>query len=175
MSKYDQRYQKVDTQINIVAGESEPDPEILIKRGIDQLRAGSYKLAADNFRQALRIDPTIRRTYYYLPAALLRGRRPRMLVEPEVREIDELLIAGIGLDGADGLFHWFRALLRDDYYNGNGLICPAPRVDELVAAAAERTTDAGQLRTLLRDVGSMPDNRLHSELRRALSRGSGAG
>jgi hypothetical protein len=175
LSQFDQRYQKVDRQINIAAGEPKPDPAVLIERGVDQLRAGSYKLAADNFRQGLGIDPTIRRTYYYLPAALLRGRRPRMLVELEVREIDELLIAGIGLDRADGLLHWFRALLRDDYYNGNGLICPAPRVDELVAAATATTTDPGQLRTLLRDIGSMHDNRLHSELRRALSRRSAPG
>jgi hypothetical protein len=169
LPEFDQRHQRVDRQYNIV--NPEPDPAVLIQRGIAQVRAASYKLAADNLRKALSIDPSIRRTYYYLPVALLRGRRPRVLVEPEIREIDELLAAAMAMNDDDGLFKWFRALLRDDYYNSNRLICPAPEVNELVAAAAAATTDRGELRTLLQDV-AMPDNRLHSQLLRLA--GSGA-
>jgi hypothetical protein len=150
------------------AGPPPPDPAILVEQGVVQLRAGAYQRAAEKLRQALDTDPACRRAAYHLALALLRGRRPKTLAAAEVREIDELLGAAIASAGGDGLFHWFRALLRDDYYNGNGLTCPAPTVGELVAAAAARNVDRDELRALLHDV-PMPGNGLHSELVRALN------
>jgi hypothetical protein len=170
---FDQRDQAVNKQVNIVGDvhvtpPPNPDPAALIRLGIAQLRGGAYLLATGNLRQALSMDPSIRRTYYHLSVALLKGRRPKLISRSEMREIDELLAAAIARDGEDGLFHWFRALLRDDYYNSNGLICPHPSVSSLTAAARAGRTDPGQRRTLLRDV-QLTGNVLYSELVRQLA------
>jgi len=170
---FDQRDQAVNNQYNFVGDvhvtrQANPEPAALIRQGIAQLRGGAYLLATGNLREALSLDSSIRRAYYYLSVALLKGRRPKLLSRSEMREIDELLGAAIAIDEDDSLFHWFRALLRDDYYNSNGLICPHPTVSSVTAAARAGRTDRGELRTLLRDV-ELTGNTLYSALVKQLA------
>jgi hypothetical protein len=173
--RYDQRHQTVRGHQWNVAGdlhmEAPPkqDPAALLERGMGQLRAHAYQSAAESLRQAISVDPTMRLAYTHLAMALLRGRRPKALPLTEMRELDEVLGAAIAVDGNDGLLHWFRALVRFDFYDGNGMTCPAPTVGDIVAAARSCPVDLDALRALLRDV-PMRGNALHSSLATALAR-----
>jgi len=58
--------------------------------------------------------------------------------------------------------------VRCDFYDGNGMTCPAPTVSDIVAAAQSCPVDFDALRALLRDV-PMRGNGLHSSLATALA------
>jgi hypothetical protein len=136
----------------VIVGEASPDAAALLQRGVRQLEARSYRMAAETLTKAVDADPSLRGGYYYLSLARLHGRRPKQLTRDEVDEIDGLLSMAIGMNGRDALFLWFRALLRDDYYHGNRLICPPPSVEQVIRDALAGYTDRGELGGLLQRV-----------------------
>lgn len=134
---------------NVVFNPALPDASTLLERGVRQLEAGSDLAAADTLRSAIGQDSSLRMAYFYLALALLRGSRPRQLKREQVSEIDRVLTAAVSSDQQDSLFHWFRALIREDYYHGNRLICPPPSVDQVVRAALAGHADRRELGMLL--------------------------
>src|SRR5207237_1703758 len=118
--------QQFERQVN-VAGDTniqvqpQQDGVVLFNQALQFLKARAYQQAISTLKEAIKVDPTIRSAYFYLAVALLKGKRPKVLVRSEVQEIDELLCTAISMDSSDGLFHWFRALILDDYYTANYL------------------------------------------------------
>jgi hypothetical protein len=168
VANFDQRHQKVNTQYNAahdihIHGQPQADAAVLFDQGVGLLRAKSFNQAVNILKDAVKAEPSMRMAYYYLAIALLKGKRPKILSRNEINEIDEWLCAAIALDEADGLFHWFRALVREDYFNGNGMISRAPSVQEIISIAMSRHIDIGELRILLHDM-PMNNNWLYTEL-----------
>ncbi|MBW4543059.1 MAG: hypothetical protein KME25_01215 [Symplocastrum torsivum CPER-KK1] len=164
MANYDQRNQKVDTQVNVNFQSPSPDPFVLLNQGIKLLEAKSYQQAIDVFETVLAVDSSISYTYCYLALALLKGRRPKILKRTEVEEIDQLLNAATEMGDLDGTVQWFRALVRDDYYNGNRITkYPPPSVIDIVKTALSCNVDIARLLALLARL-PMSDNKLYATL-----------
>jgi hypothetical protein len=165
MANYDQRSQQVDTQVNVnFQSPSRPDPTVLLNQGIQLLEAKSYQQAINRFNAVIEADCSISNAYYHLALALLKGRRPKILNRIEVEEIEQLLNAATTMGDSDGTVQWFLALVRDDYYNGNGITnYPPPSVIDIVTTALSCSVNIDRLRALLARL-PMPNNRLYIEL-----------
>lgn len=164
MANYDQRYQWVDEQFNVNIQNPSPNPIILLNQGIKLLEVKSYQQAIDAFKAVIGIDCSISDTYYYLAIAILKGRRPKLLKRNEVEEIDQLLNAATEMGDSDGTVQWFRALVRDDYYNGNRITkYPPPSVIDIVKTALSCNVNISRLLALLAKL-PMSDNQLYVTL-----------
>ena len=165
MANYDQRSQQVDTQVNVnFQTPSQPDPTVLLNQGIQLLEAKSYQQAINRFEAVIKTDCSISDAYYHLALALLKGRRPKILKRIEVEEIEQLLNAATTMGDSDGTVQWFRALVRDDYYNGNGITnYPPPFVRDIVTTALSCNVNIDRLVALLVSL-PMSNNRLYIEL-----------
>ncbi|HAX80447.1 MAG TPA: hypothetical protein DCY88_32575 [Cyanobacteria bacterium UBA11372] len=165
MSKYDQRGQRVDQQVNINFQASDrPDPTVLLDQGIKFLEAKSYQQAISAFKEVIEIEPSMSDAYYHLALALLKGRRPKILIRREIEAVDELLNSATVMGDSDGTVQLFRALVRDDYYNGNRIKnYPPPLVIDLVKTALSCKINIDKLRVLLSKL-PMPDNQLYAAL-----------
>jgi len=164
MANYDQHHQQVGTQYNInIDSSRSADTEALLNQGIKFLEAKSYPQSISLFNEVIKADATIAVVYYYLALALLKGRRPKILKRSEVEEIDQLLVSATTCGDSDATVHWFRVLVRDDYYGGNRMNCPPPSVQSILASIQPNTTKLGRLRSLLVKL-PMADNTLYSRL-----------
>ncbi|MEQ8384680.1 MAG: hypothetical protein RH949_20200 [Coleofasciculus sp. A1-SPW-01] len=165
MTNYDQRNQWVDTQFNLnIQSPSEPDPTMLLNRGIELLEANAYQEAIKALRSAIETGHASSDAYYYLAIALLKGKRPKLLNRSEVEEIDQLLNTATVMGDSDGTVLWFRALVRDDYFNGNGITnYPPPSVNDIITTALSCNTNINRLIALLQRL-PMFDNPLYALL-----------
>ncbi|MDJ0735266.1 MAG: hypothetical protein QNJ47_14615 [Nostocaceae cyanobacterium] len=165
MTIYDQKYQNVGKQFNVNFDlNSNPDPQELLNEGIQLLEAKSYQQAIEVFRRVITIDASISNAYFLLALALLKGKRPKVLNSREVEEIDQLLNAATTMGDSDGTVQWFRVLLRDDYYHGNGITkYPPPSINNLIETAVSCNTNINRLRALLVRL-PMHDNKLYAAL-----------
>jgi hypothetical protein len=164
MASCDQRDQHVNTQINVnVQGSQSADPFSLLNQGIQLLEVKSYQQSINLLNDAIKADSSIAYGYYYLALALLKGRRPKILICSEVEEIDQLLVTATTTGDSDSTIQWFRALVRDDYYKGNRMKCPPPSVEEILTSIRPNETDIDRLRALLARL-PMTDNQLYIQL-----------
>ncbi|MFP5269604.1 hypothetical protein [Coleofasciculus sp.] len=171
MANYDQRNQWVDTQFNEfnefnvnIQSPSEPDPTMLLSQGIKLLEAKAYQQAINAFRAAIETGHASSDAYYYLAIAFLKGKRPKVLKRSEVEEIDQLLNAATAMGDSDGTVLWFRALVRDDYFNSNGIThYPPPSVNDIITTALSCNININRLIALLEKL-PMFDNQLYALL-----------
>lgn len=168
MASYDQRYQHVNTQININQGSQSPDPHTVFNQGVKLLDAKSYQQSINLLKDVIKADPSISPAYYYLALALLAGRRPKILKRSEIEEIDQLLTTATAMGDSDATVQWFRALVRDDYYNGNRMKCPSPSVANILETIHPSTTNIHRLRVLLAKL-PMTNNQLYIDLIKQIS------
>jgi len=165
MASYDQREQSVETQVNLnFQIPYKQDTTVLLNQGIKLLEAKSYQQAIDKFKAVIEADCSMSNAYYYLALALLKGRPPKVLTPREVEAIDQLLKATTTMGDSDGTVQWFRALIRDDYYNSNAITnYPPPFVMDIVTTALSCNTNIDRLRALLARL-QMPDSQLYAVL-----------
>lgn len=164
-ANYDQRWQQVYKQLNLnFQIYSAPNPTLVLNQGIKLLEAKSYQQVINAFTLVIELDRSMSNAYYYLAIALLKGRRAKILKRSEVEEMDQLLSAATAMGDSDGTIYWFRALVRDDYYNGNRITnYPPPPVRDLVNNALSCQTNMDRLRALLAQL-PMSDNQLYAAL-----------
>ena len=141
---------------------SQPTGKELLHNGIQLINHKAYQQAIDVLNSAIKTEPSLSATYYYLAIALLKGKRPKVLKCIEIEEIDRLLDIATIRGDSDGTIQLFRALVRDDYYNGNRLNCPPPSVADILSSISS-TIDISRLRMLLTRL-PMPDNQLYNVL-----------
>ncbi|MEQ9481876.1 hypothetical protein [Coleofasciculus sp. F4-SAH-05] len=165
MTNYDQRNQRVNRQFNVnIQSHSKSDPTILLNQGIKLMEAKAYQQAINVFRAAIETGHASSDAYYYLAIALLKGKRPKILNRSEVEEIDQLLNAATAMGDSDGTVLWFRALVRDDYFNGNRITnYPPPSANDIITTALSCNTNINRLIALLQKL-PMFDNQLYALL-----------
>ncbi|MEZ2239520.1 hypothetical protein [Microcoleus sp.] len=164
MASHDLRNQRVQTQFNInVEAQPSPDPAVLLNQGIQSLDVKSYQQSINFFNDAIKANPLIAYAYYYLALALLRGRRPKILKRSEIEEIDQLLATATAMGDFDATVYWFRALVRYDYYVGNGMNCPSPSIESILEFIRPGETNIDRLRALLVKL-PMTGNQMYMEL-----------
>ncbi|MCI4670926.1 MAG: tetratricopeptide repeat protein [Bacteroidia bacterium] len=116
--------------------------------GLVNLHLGLYDLAQNNLSKAIEIDPDEGRSYYFLALAKLQRRRPSNLIMPELKEIEQLVLAGISLSPSKAVFYCFLAYLKYEYYLMNGMSDGKPGVNELVNSGKSKSIDSTEIERL---------------------------
>jgi len=117
--------------------------------GICYLDLGLHDLAIKYFAKAVEDMPDNADSYYYYALALLKGKRPKMLTLAEIRRIEEYLGAAIKIDDTKSKYYYLLALIKQDFYNYNGLAIKTPTVEELMNEAGSRPYDGTEIRKML--------------------------
>ncbi len=135
MSKFDQRGQKVETQLNINIESDKPSITELKDRGLQLLNMREYQLALANFEQLLNLSPQSTDIQYYVALALLKGQRPRLVTFSVVKEIEQRLHVATKYNSKTPHCFILWAIVKEDYYVLNGLYDTPPTVSELLRRA----------------------------------------
>jgi|SRR5579864_1618429 tetratricopeptide (TPR) repeat protein len=105
--------------------------------GLCYLDMNSYELSLNAFKAALAKSPRHSEFHYYIALASIGGRQPRSLPLAAIKQIESSLITAIELDGGCLCYRVLLAIVKYDYYGGNGLLVPRPGVAELLASAGD--------------------------------------
>lgn len=139
--------------------------ETLLSKGMQLLKQGGYSQSIDVLNQAISADPSLVDARYYLAIALLQGKRPKVLTRKVVEAADEAIAGALALVPSNGVFHVFRALIRHDYYEVNGMRSPAPSAMEIMQSIGRYPVDKSQLEQLLTQLSAMKNNPLYASLK----------
>jgi tetratricopeptide (TPR) repeat protein len=166
MAHYDQRGQRVNTQINAenIVIQSTPKPSIsdLLERALQLLKAHAYEQAISVLNEAIIIDPSIPDVYYCLALASLKGKRPKLMSLSTVRTIEKHLQTATELDpNCGGHVYLLWALVKYDYYVLNCMFDRPPRIPQLLAHS--RSVSRDRLSQILAHV-HLPGNEIWEEL-----------
>lgn len=110
----------VNTTKNMANG-SERDPKLNVSLGMFHLLKGGYEFAENYFRKVIDdLDPSNPDAYFYYALAQLKGRKPFLLLRPDINRIEESLnMAEAFAEGdADKLktYYYFHAYIYLDYF-----------------------------------------------------------
>lgn len=94
---------------------TEPTVDELLSRAKNSLTNRDYKQAQDILNKVLERAPNDADVYYYLVLAILEGRRPKSLSEPEVSKIVRILDRAIERNYSKGQFFYLKAIIKYDY------------------------------------------------------------
>jgi tetratricopeptide (TPR) repeat protein len=92
----------------------------LLNIGIQLLSQRDYQQAAYVLSNAIRIDPLLSDTHYYLAISLLRGKRPRKVDEWTIRDVQEHLGVAIHKDTKPSRCYMLWAIIKHGFYTMNG-------------------------------------------------------
>ena len=153
------------TQIGQVIGDviipSTPDAATLLKRGVQLIKARSYDAAIDALSQALKTEPTVADTHYYLAVALLKGRRPKVLNRAEAENISQYLQTACTLDDSRSHYYYLWALVKHDFYQLNGFGVKPPGVIELIEIGEQVVSDRKAIAEMRSLIASVIDNPIY--------------
>lgn len=134
MSKFDQRNQKVEKQINVNISTTEKlGASELVKRGIQLVQIHEYRQAVDILKQAISLEPSVANAQYYIALALLNGQRPRLLPLITIQEIQRRLRVSVQQDDKCSHAYVLWAIVKEDYYVMNGLYDVGPSPIEILS------------------------------------------
>ncbi|HYK91115.1 MAG TPA: CHAT domain-containing protein [Acidobacteriota bacterium] len=140
------------------------DGEAYFALGLSYLQLQLYDLSIKNFKQTIELMPDYADGYYYYALSLVRGRKPKLLSLTEVKRMEEYLRTAQQLDGEQSKYLYLQAILKQDYYLANGLICN-PFPEELLCTAEHMDHDPWEAERLLQHV-QVEDFELVSRVRR---------
>ena len=146
-------------QERIAAGRS--DARVLAKAGEYLLHLGRPDEARPLLVAATKLNASSPLAPYLLALAVIRHRRPRVLTMREVEDVLRLLDRAERAEPG-GYIAALGAVVKTDYYDGNGLLASAPTSTELWKQARSRGVDPFERKRIIELVGL--DARLRSEL-----------
>jgi len=121
---------------------SEPENrDALLAIGICYLKLGLYDLSDRFLHQLVDAHPADPAGYYYRAISTLKGRRPRTVSLPAIKDAEQLVGTALELDPANGRYEILLAVLRHDYYVLNGMRVPEPTPQELLNSAKTKHID----------------------------------
>ncbi len=103
----------------------------LLNRGIQLLSQRNYPQAVSVLSDAIKIDPLLSDTPYYLAIALLSGKKPRKVDEWTIRDIEEQLRVAVDKDANPSRCYVLWAIVKHGFYTMNGFIENPPTSAEL--------------------------------------------
>lgn len=133
------------------AKENPSDVEALFSVGLFYLKMKLYDLAATNFENAIKIEPDNADLYYYYSLSLIKGRRIKTLKFPEIKKVEEYLNTALQLDDKE-VFYYLSGLIKQDYYNSNGLLNRGKSLQELLTEAKECQSDPEETEVLFDNI-----------------------
>lgn len=121
---------------------SEPeDHDALLAIGICYLKLGLHDLSDRYLHKLIDAHPADPAGYYYRAISTLKGKRPRTVSLPTIREAEQLVGTALELDPANGRYEILLAVLRHDYYVLNGMRVPEPTPQDLLDSANTKHVD----------------------------------
>lgn len=141
------------------------DRDALLAIGICYLKLGLYDLSDRYLHQLVDAHPADPAGYYYSAISTLKGKRPRIVSLPTIRDSEKLVSTALELDPANGRYEILLAVLRYDYYVLNGMRVPEPTPQELLNSANTKHVDrleAEQILALLKLTDEQMMNRFLS-------------
>jgi CHAT domain len=125
------------------------DAETHLALGGVYLTLELYDLAVQHLRKAIDRDPALADAYYLLALTGIRGRSLGHLPWQDVRGLESYLRAAIEIDDRRAQYYHLLALIKEGYYDRNGLGSGTNEAAELLAAARARGADPGETERLL--------------------------
>jgi tetratricopeptide (TPR) repeat protein len=124
----------------------------LLNRGIQLLSQRNYKQAVSILNDAIKTDPLLSDTYYYLAIALLSGKKPRKVDEWTIRDIEEKLNVAIHREVNPSRYYMLWAIVKYGFYNMNGFIDKPPTSNQLFSLGESiQEKDADEILYYLHD------------------------
>ena len=91
------------------------DKELSGSLGICFLKLKLYDKALPFFEKAMEDNFTDPAPYYYAAVCLLKGKKAFLAMRPEIETMEKYLDAAISLN-PQGIFFYFKAYIKNDYY-----------------------------------------------------------
>ena len=115
------------------------------------LKMGFYDKALEKFDKAIEQDLNNPETYLYAAVCVLAGRKPFLTPRPDIDRIEKYINAALML-GENGLFRYFQAYIKYDYFKRK-FFKTTPTWEECLAQAKQdgfSPADVNQLFTILK-------------------------
>ncbi|HEY3568154.1 MAG TPA: hypothetical protein VGP73_09500 [Thermoanaerobaculia bacterium] len=128
--------------------------------GLSYLDKKLYDLSTASLQRALGKTSKEADLLYYLTLACIGGRRPRALPLATIRKIESYLCGAIQLANTPAHYKILLALVKYDYYAGNGLRVPDPPISELLRETDRGNVDSREMEIMLRHVKIASDENL---------------
>lgn len=123
----------------------EPDnPEGNIGLGLCYIVLNMYPLAKKCFANVIENHPDIALAYYYFALATIAGRRVKIVPSKDLKQVEEYLNTAVMLDDSIYLVYVLLAMIKHDYYLGNGLKVSEPSVSDLLAKVDFANIDSNE-------------------------------
>ena len=119
--------------LNIHMGPREPSAEDIFDQALSALQVKNYSLAVHLFEKYTAKNPTDADGFYYLALASFHGHRPRKARLDTIRTIEGYLQTAYQLDPTSAHTRLLWAIIKQDYYEANGMKTPPPSIAELTA------------------------------------------
>jgi hypothetical protein len=138
--------------------ESPEKAKYYLDLGLDYIDKDLYTMAIDSLFKAQKQAPQEANVLYYISLALIRGRRIRTLTLSEVKIIEEYLNAACRIE-KKAHYLYLSALIKQDFYLGNGLRPTSPSIDELLEDADQATLVPTEISRMLQHI-QVPENQI---------------
>lgn len=115
------------------------------------LKMGFYDRALEKFDKAIEQDLNNPETYLYAAVCVLAGRKPFLTPRPDIDRIEKYINAALML-GENGLFRYFQAYIKYDYFKRK-FFKTTPTWEECLAQAKQdgfSPADVNQLFSILK-------------------------
>ena len=151
--------------VTITLGADTPNGPAQFATGLRYLRQRLYDLAIPCFLKAIEAMPDDADSYYYLALSLIKGARPKMLLDRDVKRIEQYLNTAICIQ-PKAKHYYLAAILNYDYYAANGLSTPRPGFNDLLRSATLAPKESGEVEVLLNSI-ILRDDQLISFIRQS--------
>jgi len=155
-----------DKLINTHAEQIKQSPEKAkyhLALGLDYMDKGLYALAIDSLSKAHERAPLDANVLFYLSLANIGGRQPRSLTLSTIREIEGYLNDAIKIDPRKAQFLYLLAIIKADFYLGNGYDITPPYPDEMIDSAEQATYVHSEISQIIKHV-QIPESHLCTRL-----------
>ncbi|MBV8252417.1 MAG: hypothetical protein JO154_07395 [Chitinophaga sp.] len=153
MTTFHQQDQKVNTQMNvgnmIFHVYATPDVTSLVEKAIKSVQQSRYADALKLLDTILQADDSIADAFYYRALANLNGKRPKFATKSIADRIDPDLATAITLNSTQAHYYYLRALVKHDFYLGNGFTADIGDIQKLINQAARCPVDKPKCKELL--------------------------
>jgi hypothetical protein len=120
--------------------------------GLDYLDKGLYSMAIDSLSKAHERAPLNANVFFYLALANMGGKQPRSLTLSTILEIEGYLNNAIKLDPSKAHYLYLLALIKYDFYDGNGYDITPPYPDEIINAAEQATYVHSEIKQIIKHI-----------------------
>jgi tetratricopeptide (TPR) repeat protein len=105
----------------------------LLTRGTQLLRQRNYQQAISVLSDAIKTDPLLSDTHYYLAIALLSGKKPRKVDEWTIQDIEKQLGTAVREDTKPSRCYVLWAIVKHGFYTMNGFIDKPPTAAQFLS------------------------------------------